>query len=147
VPDVPSTDVLRDLLPHEGRARLLDRIIARRAREVVAEVTIREDSAFASADGVGAWIGLEYMAQAAAALASHQAGSAAPAPRRGWLVGTRRYACDRARFPIGAILEVHAAGDPPGADRAGTFACEITGDGIRAEATIIVLADPTGGEA
>ena len=55
---------IRSLLPHSGPMVLLDRVIAADEESLCAEVRIRENSLFCNADGVGAWVGLEYMAQA-----------------------------------------------------------------------------------
>ena len=64
---------IRSLLPHSGTMVLLDRVVAADADSLCAEVAIRPDSLFCNADGVGAWVGIEYMAQAIAAHAGYLA--------------------------------------------------------------------------
>src|ERR1051325_2359742 len=62
---------IRSLLPHTGRMVLLDRVIAADADNLCAEVTIRRDSVFFDGSGVGAWVGIEYMAQTIGAYAGY----------------------------------------------------------------------------
>ncbi len=55
---------IRSLVPHAGPMVLLDRVISVDEDSLLAEVRIRSDSLFCNIDGVGAWVGIEYMAQA-----------------------------------------------------------------------------------
>ena len=99
---------IRSLLPHSGPMVLLDRVIAADEESLCAEVRIRQNSLFCNADGVGAWIGLEYMAQAIGAYAGYTAKLRDDPIRVGFLLGTRRYQCRRPLFAVGSLLKVYA---------------------------------------
>jgi len=133
-----TTPDLRTLLPHAGGALLLDAIVEMEPDTLTAQATIREHARFSGADGVGAWIGLELMAQAAAALAGHDAVRAGGRVRPGFLLGTRRYSCSHPRFPLGATISVRAHREDRGANGVALYGCSITGDGVTAEATLVV---------
>ena len=60
---------IRTLVPHAGPMVLLDRVVSVDDENLCAEVRIRADSLFCVAGEVGAWAGLEYMAQAIGAYA------------------------------------------------------------------------------
>ena len=64
---------IRTLVPHAGPMVLLDRVISADDENLCAEVRIRADSLFCVAGEVGAWAGLEYMAQAIGAYAGYTA--------------------------------------------------------------------------
>jgi predicted hotdog family 3-hydroxylacyl-ACP dehydratase len=132
------TPDIRTLLPHSGRSVLLERLVVAGPDAVTAELTIREDSPYFDNGGVGAWIGLEYMAQAAAALAGSQARAEGGGVRQGVLLGTRRYECDRPSFPLGSVLRVSARRAAPRDAALSLFECRIEGEGINAAATISI---------
>ena len=60
---------IREVVPHSGAMSLLDRVLAVDSDTLVAEVAIHPGSMFYSQamQGVGSWVGIEYMAQAIAA--------------------------------------------------------------------------------
>src|SRR5688572_26717078 len=95
IPDISS------LVPHARPMVLLDRVICADEESLSAEVSIRSDSLFCTAEGVGAWVGLEYMAQAVAAYAGYVAHLRGEAVKIGFLLGTRRYDCNRPFFSVG----------------------------------------------
>ena len=67
--------VLEEVMHHRRPMLLLDRVAEFSPLVLRAEVTITSDSEFFSAPhGVPAWIGVEYMAQAIAALLREKAG-------------------------------------------------------------------------
>jgi predicted hotdog family 3-hydroxylacyl-ACP dehydratase len=113
-------------------------LVAAEPDELTAEVTIRDDAPYLENGGVGAWIGLEFMAQAAAALAGWQAREEGNPVRQGVLLGTRRYECDRASFPLGSVLRVTARRAEGGDAELSMYDCRITGDGATATATISI---------
>ena len=82
---------IRSLVPHAGAMLLLDRVVSADADNLLAEVRIRSDSLFCNGDGVGVWVGIEYMAQAIAAWAGYIARSRGEPVKLGFLLGTRRY--------------------------------------------------------
>jgi len=130
---------IRDVVPHSGRMLLLDRVVEFDDESLTAELTIRADALFAHAGGVGAWVGVEYMAQAIAAFAGNEALQRRQKAKVGFLLGTRHYACNVSYFPLGATLRVAVRREMQGDHGLGSFVCSITGDGIVAEATVTVL--------
>ena len=135
---MPAPDI-RDVVPHAGKMMLLDRLVASDDESLTAELTIRADALFARAPGVGAWVGIEYMAQAIAAFAGNEAFRHGEKAKVGFLVGTRHYACNVSYFPIGATLRVSVRRDVPGDNGVGSFTCSIVGEGIAAEAVVTVI--------
>jgi predicted hotdog family 3-hydroxylacyl-ACP dehydratase len=130
---------VRDVVPHSGRMMLLDRVVAADADSLTSEVTIRADALFARAEGVGAWVGVEYMAQTIAAYAGARATRQGEKTKIGFLVGTRRYSCNVPYFPLGATLRIVVRREAEGDDELGSFMCSITGDGIEADAAVTVF--------
>jgi predicted hotdog family 3-hydroxylacyl-ACP dehydratase len=130
---------IRAVVPHTGKMLLLDRLVAFGDESLTAEVTIRADALFARAPGVGAWVGIEYMAQAIAAFAGNEALRRGEKVKMGFLVGTRHYACNVPYFPVGATLRISVRRDVQGGNGVGSFTCSIVGEGIEAEAVITVI--------
>lgn len=99
-----------DLLPHQPPMRLLDRVTAwRDGGTVEASVTVSPDAAFYQRGiGVPAWIGVEYLGQAAALAFGLAAREEGGAPRPGMLVACRRFETALAAFPDGSTLTVRA---------------------------------------
>jgi predicted hotdog family 3-hydroxylacyl-ACP dehydratase len=137
---------VRDIVPHAGRMRLLDRLVGFDGESLTAELTIRADNLFAHAQGVGAWVGIEYMAQAVAAFAGNEALVGGEKVKIGFLLGTRHYACNVAYFPIGAALRVSVRRESRGDNGFGSFTCTIAGEGIAAEATVTVIQPDNAGD-
>jgi predicted hotdog family 3-hydroxylacyl-ACP dehydratase len=124
---------IRSLVPHAGPMVLLDRVISADEDSLCAEIGIRSDNLFCGPDGVGAWVGIEYMAQAIAAWAGYTA----------QLRGTRRYECSRPIFVLGSVLRVHVQRLFQNDNGLGSFECRI--DDIRgplATATVTVFQPP-----
>ena len=124
-----STFAITDLVPHAGPMCLLDRVIDAGDEYLVAEVTVRADGLFADGSGVGAWVGIEYMAQAVAAWAGWRARNGGGAPRIGLLLGSRRYASTRARFTVGQCLRIEVSRTFIADNGLGQFDCRIVDDG------------------
>lgn len=136
--DMSMPDI-RALVPHSGPMVLLDRVIAADEESLCAEVTIRSDSLFCTATGVGAWVGLEYMAQAIGAYAGYIAYLRGEAVKIGFLLGTRRYECSRPFFAIGTRLQIYVKRIFQSENGMGSFECRIEDGGDRlAEVTLTV---------
>lgn len=116
---------IADYVPHRGRMSWLDRLVSADADGAEAEVTPRADALFADADGVPAWIGLEYMAQTVAAWSGARARAAGGEPRIGYLLGSRRYHCTRSRLPLDAPLRVRVHCELLAANGLGQFDCRL----------------------
>lgn len=133
---------IRSLVPHSGAMSLLDTLLAADAETLEAQVTIGPDSMFCSGGEVGAWVGVEYMAQAVAAHAGFAARLRGEPVRVGFLLGTRRYTCAVPSFAAGSVLNIHVQRALQGDNGLGAFDCRIT-DGVAghelASATITVF--------
>jgi predicted hotdog family 3-hydroxylacyl-ACP dehydratase len=116
---------LTELLPHRPPMVLLDRLVHLEPERLEAEVTLTEASPFCEDGRVGAWVGLEYMAQAVAALAGARSRLEGRPPRVGLLLGTREYRSEVPHFLVGQVLRVCATQvffDPQGVS---AMACTI----------------------
>ena len=137
---------IRSLLPHTGRMVLLDRVIAADADNLCAQVTIRRDSVLFDGSGVGAWVGIEYMAQTIGAYAGYLARSRGKPVRIGFLLGTRRYESSRPSFPLGTMLKVHARHVVENENGLASFDCRIDDADetiVRASLTVFQAEDET----
>jgi predicted hotdog family 3-hydroxylacyl-ACP dehydratase len=130
------------LVPHRGAMLMLESVRSADEAGIEANAAVPASAWYLDEDGsMPAWIGLELMAQAAAALAGLNGTKAKQPPRPGVLLGTRSYRASVARFPRGARLVVAAR--LAGADESGfaAYDCAIHGGGATlAEATLKVLA-------
>jgi 3-oxoacyl-[acyl-carrier-protein] synthase-1 len=95
-----------DLVPHALPMSLLDRSIAISGDAYEAEVAIRPDSLFCDGEKVGAWVGVEYMAQAIAAFAGAEAIRRGAEVKVGFLLGTREYKVSVPYFRVGSVLRI-----------------------------------------
>jgi predicted hotdog family 3-hydroxylacyl-ACP dehydratase len=137
IPDV------RSLVPHAGSMVLLDRVVSVDGDGLCAEVGIRSDSLFCERDGVGAWVGIEYMAQAIASWVGYTAQLRGEPVKIGFLLGTRRYECSRPIFVLGSVLRVHVQCVFQDESGLGSFDCYIDNEeGRVAKATITVFQPP-----
>ncbi len=131
------------LVPHSGGMLWLDRIIAGDDTTVIAEAVISRDHLFAHGDGVPAWTGIEFMAQAIAAWAGLRAQARGTAVKPGFLLGSRRYDCSRARFAFGLRLRIEARCELFGDNGLGMFACRLfDGEEEIARANLSVFEPP-----
>jgi predicted hotdog family 3-hydroxylacyl-ACP dehydratase len=80
---------------------------------------------FCAASGVGAWVGLEYMAQTIAAFAGYTAYARGEAVKPGFLLGARHYECTLAMFSPGSLLRVHVRRVLQSDNGLGSFQCHI----------------------
>src|SRR6185312_12521729 len=116
---------IAELLPHRGPSVLLDAVV--------------EDSL----DEIRAWVGIELMAQAIAAHAGLNARRSQTPPKKGMLLGTRRFEASTAYFAEGAELEVEARREFGGDGEIAACACRILSGGeTLATATIIIVEIP-----
>jgi predicted hotdog family 3-hydroxylacyl-ACP dehydratase len=131
-----------ELLPHGGRAVLLDEVVEADDVRVVCRVVIREGSPFVEGGTVPAVVVLEYMAQAIGAQAGLRARESGEAPRVGFLLGTRELTLPPGGFTVGDELLVEAVrifGD----ESIGSFDCSATRRGERiAAGTLNVYLPP-----
>jgi predicted hotdog family 3-hydroxylacyl-ACP dehydratase len=116
---------IRSLVPHSGAMCLLDELLAADAETLSARVAIGPDTMFCAGGAVGAWVGVEYMAQAVAAHAGYLARQRGEPVRVGFLLGSRRYACTAPAFPVGSVLDIHVRCALKGETGLGAFDCRI----------------------
>lgn len=121
---------------------LIDRLVAADEESVTVEVLIRPDSLFCRADGVGAWVGIEYMAQAIGAYAGYKARLRGEPVRLGYLLGTRRYDAYCPCFAVGTLLRIHAKRVLQSENGLGSFDCRIDGNGVLLASASITVYQP-----
>lgn len=129
-------------LPHRGRMRLIDRVDRCDADGIVCTAVVRRDGLFTGADGLPAWIGIELMAQAAAAWSGDRARAGGGAPRMGLLVSARRFDAHVPLFAIGAALQVTAVCALSGDNGMRLFDCTIAHDGHALATGCIGVVEP-----
>jgi len=133
------------LLPHSGRAILLDEVVEADAERIVCRVLIRADSPFVENGRVPSVVVLEYMAQAIAALAGLQAKASGNEPRVGLLLGTHELTLAADTLGVGDELLVEA-NRVFGDDSMGSFDCITSRSGTQvAAATLNVFLLPKEG--
>jgi len=133
---------IRSLVPHAGPMVLLDRVISADENSLLAEVRIRSDSLFCNTDGVGAWVGIEYMAQAIGAWAGYTARLRGEPVKLGFVLGTRRYECSRPIFTLGSLLRVHILRVFQDENGLCSFECSIDNEEGRVATAIITVFQP-----
>lgn len=94
---------VQDVVPHKESMCLLRNVVLHSHEETVCDVLILDDSLFATKQGVGSWVGVEYMAQAVAAHAGMCSFGDAP-PRIGFLLGARKVHLAVPFFERGTLL-------------------------------------------
>ena len=131
------TASIESLVPHARPALLLDRVVEAHGDVLVTETEIREDNPYCEGGRVGAWIGIELIAQSIAALAGIEALKAGRPVRVGFLLGTRRYRASVPWFAVGARLRIEAtrefqSEDGLGAARGRVLAADgrVVGEGV-----------------
>jgi len=129
-------------VPHRPPMLLIGSVLEADAERCVTLTRVDPRAWYADPDGaMPGWFGLELMAQTIAAHAGSQGEGEAQA--FGYLLGTRRYACDVASFPAGALLEVEARVQDAAGSGVSSFACELRRDGVPlARAMLMVYAPP-----
>ena len=140
--NIPEEIDIHSLVPHSGAMSLLGRFLGADAESLSAEVAITPGSMFCDDGRVGAWVGVEYMAQAVAAHAGWCARRRGEAVRVGFLLGTRKYVCGVPSFAAGSVLRIDVRRALQGENGLAAFDCRIedTDDGTElATATITVF--------
>ncbi|WP_347176276.1 hotdog family protein [Undibacterium sp. TS12] len=133
---------VRDVVPHSGEMVLLDRLLAVDDETLCAEVRIESGTLFCDANGVGSWVGIEYMAQAIAAHAGYLATIKGEPVKVGFLLGSRRYEASVPLFALGSVLHIHVLRAMQGDNGLGAFECRIedsTSRTVLANATVTVF--------
>ena len=116
---------ITQLVPHRPPMLLIDRLLADDAEFVRVEAIIKPDAFFLAEQGMPAWVGIELMAQTVAAWAGLRSVQGGTPVKVGFLLGTRRYECTRAFFPVGARLEIEARQEMVAENGLAVFACRL----------------------
>ena len=119
------------LLPHRGPMLLLDEIDDYGAEWVRSIVRIGSDSLLIGDAGVPAWVGIEYMAQTAAAWSGIEQLQNGLQPGVGFLLGSRRYHCLQNYFAVGSELRITAQLLLRDANDLAIFRCAIQHNEVR----------------
>lgn len=136
---------IAELLPHSGDMVLLDRIIEANEISLIAELQVRDDGLFGNDKIVPAWVGIEYMAQTAAAYAGLMAKQHGEPIKLGFLLGTRRYHSNVSTFAVGTRLTVRV--EKIIQDEAlSMFSCHLYGEGINVQANLSTYQPPNGNQ-
>jgi len=118
------------VLPHTGHMLLLDELLAHSDTSIVTAVTIHADTVMCDGvHGVPAWVGMEYMAQAACAYSGVYEVRAGEKPKIGLLLGTRSFTSTVSVFPVGSRLTVSAELVMRDDDDLAVFKCRIMCNG------------------
>ncbi|WP_122690267.1 hotdog family protein [Pseudomonas viridiflava] len=134
---------LAELIPHAGDMILIDQVLAFDEEQIQTCLTVRAGGLFNEADGsLPAWVGVELMAQSVAAFAGCQARSKGDAVKLGFLLGSRKFDCNVAHFPLGSELNIHAVRSLQDDSGMGVFECTLTGPDINAFARLNVYCPP-----
>lgn len=135
----PCPYPISELLPHESPMVLLDEVIDYDAASLRAAVAITASSMFLERDGVPAYVGLEYMAQACGAHAGVLSREVGAPVQIGFLLGTRQYKISTPWFRIGDRLTVSVNMTYSDSEM-GSFGCRIDASGrLAAEAQLNVI--------
>jgi len=142
---------IAEVVPHRPPMLLLDRVLSYDGEGAVCELVIKPNSPFVEASESGgevpAVVGLEYMAQAAAAAAGMSARDKGGPPRMGFLLGCRNLTIAVDSFRVGDRLTVEAR-RTFGENDLGSFACQVRrGDEVLVEGALTVYQGPLPAEA
>jgi len=140
---MPLPDDIDAVLPHRDSMRLIHRVVAWQDESIAVEVDVPTQGLFCTPDGVPAWVGVEYMAQAIAAWAGCRAWQTGAEPSIGFLLGSRRYTAHRPYFAAGSCLRVEANCELLGENGLGMFACRILAGDIEVAVANVSVFQPT----
>lgn len=118
-------------MPHDAPMALIDDIISCDAHHIITRVTVHEQSLFLNTNQqINATVGIEYMAQSAAAWSGYNArqNQGQTAPPIGMLLGTRDYSAQVPYFNLGDVLTIEAQCLMFSAQGMGSFDCVLKRD-------------------
>lgn len=105
--DIPP---ISELLPHDTPMILLHRVVSWNPKNLVAEVDCTRTNLFSNKQGLTpSWLGIEYLVQAMAALASLKLGLKGDEVKIGFLLGVRNYKAIQNKFPGKGTLLVEVS--------------------------------------
>jgi predicted hotdog family 3-hydroxylacyl-ACP dehydratase len=108
---VINREELQTIIPHSGKMLLLDRVIEYSGNDhsLRAEYNITEDCLFydPAAEGVPAWAGFEFMAQAISALSGIRSRERGEKPKIGFILSVPSMRMEIPLFKNGSSVEVY----------------------------------------
>jgi len=120
------TPCLDELIRHRGDMSLLDRVVDHGDTWLEARAMVTGRSLFLTEGMVPAWVGIEYMAQAVAALMGLRARQQGKNASVGFLVGARKYLTEGPAFAVGSELTVWVQESLMDENGLGLFDCQLT---------------------
>ncbi|PPK52094.1 ApeP family dehydratase [Marinobacter persicus] len=117
---------LDELIRHRGDMSLLDRVVDHGDTWLEARAMVTRNSLFLTEGVVPAWVGIEYMAQAVAALMGLRARQRGKGASVGFLVGTRKYLTEGPAFAVDSELTVRVQESLMDENGLGLFDCQLT---------------------
>ena len=131
-----------ELVPHAGSMSLLQQVIAADENSLTARVSPANHGLFNHHGQIGAWLGIEYMAQAIAAWAGWQQRQKSAQPKIGLLLGTRRYTTSQATFSPHDQLTVTIQRIFQAENGLGQFDCQILADDVCIASAALTVFEP-----
>jgi predicted hotdog family 3-hydroxylacyl-ACP dehydratase len=128
---------VEELLSHRGKMLLIDKVLRFDNESLSSQVTVRSDGLFDKDNNVPSWLGMEYMAQTIGAYQGMMDKIANRPIQVGFLLGTRRYTCNKPYFKVGDTLSVHVKRVMQD-QGLGVFECQVLGADLLTEANINV---------
>lgn len=140
--NLPDIDI-STLVPHDKPMLLLDSVLEADENTMKTCVAIRDDSLFCKNGIVGAWVGIEYMAQSVAAHAGFLAKKQGRPVKIGYLLGSRHYQCHVSEFNVGDTLEITAERQYEMIDEGlGSYLCTILHQGNQIASAVCTVYQP-----
>lgn len=100
---------IETLIPHRGPMRLIDRVIEIENGAIATQASVPTSGPFVTPDAdPPGYVIIEMMAQTVGAWNGWQRLRQGQEPQIGYLLGTRRFRCDRATLPPGTTMRIDA---------------------------------------
>mgnify|MGYP006073554311 CR=1 FL=1 len=134
-----QTFTIDELVPHSGDMSFLDAVVDSGPEFLSAVAQVHDNNPFLVDEAVSAWVGVEFMAQGIAAWAGIQAKLSNQPIRAGFLVGTRKFECNKAKIELGTKLDIYVEQIMVSANGLSVFSCTLSGECLHAKANINVF--------
>lgn len=134
-----QTFPINELVLHSGDMSFLDAVVDSGPEFLSAVARVYDSNPFLIDDAVSAWVGVEFMAQGIAAWAGIQAKLSNEPIKAGFLVGTRKFECNKAKIQLGTKLDIYVEQIMASASGISVFSCTLSGEWLHAKANINVF--------
>jgi predicted hotdog family 3-hydroxylacyl-ACP dehydratase len=136
---VSETFPIDELVPHSGDMSFLDAVVDSSPEFLSAIAQVHDNNPFLIDEAISAWVGVEFMAQGIAAWAGIQAKRSNEPIRAGFLVGTRKFECNRAKIVLSTKFDIYVEKIMEAANGLSGFSCTLSGEYLYAKANINVF--------